>query len=198
MSAELPRLPAPLANAANAANAATNAAPAETARALIARRLPRLRRVCGGALAGLLVLSAAGPVLLAPVLAPAERPRAPGDLPLILSILATVLILVASRLQQAILRRAAPRPQAKVGVASVPRRHAPELEGDPAALVAYGRATLVSYAVLEVAGLLGVAIALVTGERRYAWVLGLAAAAAMLVRWPTRGAMLRFLGLRPF
>jgi hypothetical protein len=191
----------------------------DAARRVVARRLPRLRAVCGGMLAATVALSVAGPALLARG-APAP---APTDLSLILSLLAIVLILVASRLQQAILRRHAPAPPARspapgslppsssatrtpapgsqAAESPAPGRPAPGVPAPPAveaAVAAYVRATLVSYALLMAAGLLGLVIAVGTGERRSAWVLGLAAATAMLVRWPTRSAMLRYLGLRPF
>jgi hypothetical protein len=98
----------------------------------------------------------------------------PAALPLSLSLFAAILILLSSRIRWSILRRAFPRSAA--------------LSIDPeAVLAAYSRATLVSFAILETAALVGVLVALASGSAAYGIVLCLASAFGMLTRWPRAG-----------
>lgn len=91
--------------------------------------------------------------------------------PLSLSLLAAMLILLSSRFRSSILRRAFPRSTA--------------LPVNPeTVLAAYGRATLVSFAILETAALLGLGVSLVTGSAFYGIILCAAGALGMLTRWP--------------
>jgi hypothetical protein len=95
----------------------------------------------------------------------------PSIVPLTLSMLAAVMILLSSRFRSATVRRAIPR--------------STELPVSPdAVLAAYKRGTLVSFAILELAALLGVGVALTAGAATYGIVLCAAAAVAMLTRWP--------------
>ena len=100
----------------------------------------------------------------------------PPGLPLSLTMAAIVLIILASRLRTGLLRRAA-APWAAPGPA--------------AAFAAYRHATLVSFALLEGAGVLGLVLALITGSARNGLVLCAASLAAMLVRWPRAGELAR-------
>jgi hypothetical protein len=137
-----------------------------------ARRLRPLRRICAAlvgavaffaALSWLLVRQAGGGI-----------PGMPAALPLSLSVFAAILILLSSRVRWSILRRAFPR------LAALPI--------DPeAVLAAYSRATLVSFAILETAALVGVLVALSSGSATYGVVLCLACAFGMLTRWPRAG-----------
>jgi hypothetical protein len=146
---------------------------------LLARRLRGMRAVC----AALLACVAAGAGFGGWWLTAGAAPRRAGatDLSLTLSFLAMVLILVASRLQSVILRRAGGGPFA-VSAAG--------------ALDSYRHATLLAFALLAAAALLGLPIAWITGSPRYAWVLGAAGVLGMLVRWPRRSAAARLAGLR--
>ena len=51
-------------------------------------------------------------------------------------------------------------------------------------LAAYGRAARISFAILEVAALLGLAVSLLTGSAFYGIVLCAASVFGMLTRWP--------------
>jgi hypothetical protein len=94
--------------------------------------------------------------------------------------LAAVLILLSSRLRSSVLRRAFPRSAA--------------LEPDPdAVLAAYGRASLLSFAALETAAVLGLAVSLSTGAASYGIILCLVSLFGMLTRWPRAGEVDRLL-----
>lgn len=98
-------------------------------------------------------------------------PGLPGTVPLVLSLLAAATILLSSRLRSTPVRRAIPR-------SSV-------LPVNPdAVLAAYKKGTLLSFAVLEFAAVLGVGVAVITGSGVYGIVLCLASAFCMLTRWP--------------
>ena len=98
-------------------------------------------------------------------------PGLPAAIPLVLSLLAAAMILLSSRFRSTPVRRAIPR-------ASV-------LPVNPeAVLAAYKRGTLLSFAVLEFAAVLGVGVAVTTGSGVYGVVLCLASAFCMLTRWP--------------
>ncbi len=134
-----------------------------------ARRLRPLRRICTG-MAGAVTLFAVLSWLLVHQ-AGSAVPGAPLAVPLTLSLLAGILILLTSRFRSSILRRAFPR--------------SPVLPIDPeAVLAAYGRATLIGFALLETAALLGLLVALTSGSATYGIVLCLASAFGMLTRWP--------------
>jgi len=134
-----------------------------------ALRLRPLRRICA-TLAGSVVLFG----VLSWVLvhqAGESLPVLPPALPLTLSLLAAALILLSSRFRSAALRRAFPRSAA--------------LPVDPeAVLAAYGRATLLSFATLEGAALVGLLVALTSGSATYGIMLCLVTTFGMLSRWP--------------
>lgn len=97
--------------------------------------------------------------------------KVPVALPISMTFLAAVLILLASRLRTAILRSGMPS-----------NRMMPI---DPGSLLsAYQRATLVSFAVLELAALMGLLVALLSGSSFYGLVLCVASFLSMLLRWP--------------
>ena len=97
--------------------------------------------------------------------------KVPEALPLSMTFLAAVLILLASRLRTAILRSGLPS-----------NRMIPTDMGN--LLSAYQRATLVSFAVLEIAALMGLLVALLSGSAFYGVVLCVASFLSMLLRWP--------------
>ncbi len=95
--------------------------------------------------------------------------------------LALILILTSSRVRSFVLRRA------------------PGAFLDPAGeglAAAYARASLLSLALLEAAGLLGCVLSFLTGLPRYGVVFGAAALLAMLTRWPREGELGRLLARR--
>jgi hypothetical protein len=99
------------------------------------------------------------------------RPGLPPAVPVALSLFAAMLILLSSRFRSSVLRRAFPR--------------SAELQPQPeAVLAAYGRATLISFAILEVAALLGLVVSLTSGSAYYGIVLCVAGVFGMLTRWP--------------
>lgn len=92
-------------------------------------------------------------------------------LPIALTFFAAVLILLASRLRTALLRTGLPSSRA--------------FPTDLLTLAsAYQRATLVSFAVLELAALIGLLVALLSGSSFYGVVLCLASFFSMVLRWP--------------
>ena len=92
-------------------------------------------------------------------------------LPIALTFFAAVLILLASRLRTALLRTGLPSNRA--------------FPTDLLTLAsAYQRATLVSFAILELAALIGLLVALLSGSSFYGVVLCLASFFSMLLRWP--------------
>lgn len=103
-------------------------------------------------------------------------PDLPG-LPLSLTVAATVLILLASRIRSGLLGR-------------IPRPAQPDPD---AVLAAYQRATIVSFALFEGAAILGLLLALITGQVRYGLIFALAAVLSMLVRWPRQGEVERLM-----
>lgn len=147
--------------------------------ALLDRRLRVLRALCL-ALVGSVVLMAAVSVGivqfgLVPPLAQQAQLR---QLSLILSLIAVAIILVASRLYAMMMGRVS-----RGGGSLVVQAQAATV------IDTYFRATLVSFALLEAIGLLGLVVAVLTGMLRHALVLCLVAALAMLIRWPRRGAL---------
>ena len=135
-----------------------------------ARRLRPVTRVCA-ALAGSVALFAVLSWLLTRETGGRPVPGLPPAVPLGLALLAAVLILLSSRLRSSILSRAFPRSAA--------------LQPNPdTVLAAYGRAALASFAILEIAALLGLMISLTSGSAYFGIVLCVASAFGMLTRWP--------------
>lgn len=132
--------------------------------------LARLRIVCKVLAAFVLAYGIAGWFLIEGF---QLRPfgKVPEALPLSITFLAAVLILLASRLRTAILRSGLPS-----------SRMLPTATGD--LLSAYQRATLVSFAILELAALMGLVVALLSGSSFYGVVLCVASFLSMLLRWP--------------
>ena len=98
-------------------------------------------------------------------------PGLPASVPLVLSLLAAMMILLSSRFRSTPVRRSIPR--------------SPALPVNPdTVLAAYKRGTLMSFAILEFAAVLGIGVALTTGYGTYGIVLCLASAFCMLTRWP--------------
>lgn len=135
-----------------------------------ARRLQPVTRICAALAASVALLAVLSWFLTRP---PGELPipGLPPSVPLGLALLAAVLILLSSHLRSSILRRAFPRSAA--------------LQPSPdAVLAAYGRAALASFAILEVAALLGLVVSLTSGSAYYGIMLCVAGAFGMLTRWP--------------
>jgi hypothetical protein len=132
--------------------------------------MARLRTICKVLAAFVLAYGVAGWFLIEGF---QLRPfgKVPEALPLSMTFLAAVLILLASRLRTAILRSGLPS-----------NRMIPTNSGD--LLSAYQRATLVSFAVLEIAALMGLLVALLSGSSFYGMVLCVASFLSMLLRWP--------------
>lgn len=132
--------------------------------------MARLRTICKVLAAFVLAYGVAGWFLVEGF---QLRPfgKVPVALPISMTFLAAVLILLASRLRTAILRSGMPS-----------NRMMPI---DPGSLLsAYQRATLVSFAVLELAALMGLLVALLSGSSFYGVVLCVASFLSMLLRWP--------------
>lgn len=136
----------------------------------LADRLRKLRRVCMALAASVLGCSLLGWFLVEGF---QLRPfgKVPDALPLALTFFAAVLILLGSRLRTALLR------------AGLPSSHLLPVVWDNL-ISAYQRATLVSFAVLEGAAVMGLLVALLSGSSFYGVVLCLAAFLSMLLRWP--------------
>lgn len=132
--------------------------------------IARLRTICRVLAAAVLACGIAGWFLVEGF---QLRPfgKVPVALPLSMTFLAAVLILLASRLRTAILRSGLPS-----------HRMIPVDPGN--LLSAYQRATLVSFAVLELAALMGLLVALLSGSSFYGMVLCVASFLSMLLRWP--------------
>ncbi len=98
-------------------------------------------------------------------------PGLPPAVPLVLSLLGAALILLSSRFRSTPVRRV------------IPRSPALPVDAD-AVLAAYRRGTLLSFAILEFAALLGIGVAVTSGFATYGIVLCIASALGMLTRWP--------------
>lgn len=98
--------------------------------------------------------------------------RIPQAIPISLTFLAAVMILLGSRIRTALLRS---------GLTTSLVSRQVELAN---LIPAYQRATLVSFAVLEAAALLGLLVALLSGSSFYGLVLCMASFFSMLLRWP--------------
>ena len=133
-------------------------------------RLRRLRTACIVLAATVLLYAIVGWFLIEGF---QLRPfgKVPEALPLSMTFFAAVLILLASRLRSGILRGGLP------SIRGIPT--------DLGNLVsAYQRATLVSFAILEFAALIGLLVALLSGSSFYGVVLCVASFLSMLLRWP--------------
>lgn len=137
----------------------------------IAASLRPLRIICG-ALAGAVAVYAVLSWVLLEGLAYRPQPGLPRSVPIALAMFALILILLSSRLRTNILSKAL-----AAGGIIAPVSLDQLLE-------AYRRATLVSFALLEGAALLGMGVALLTGTVFYGIALGAASLVAMLTRWP--------------
>ncbi len=104
----------------------------------------------------------------------------PGSLPLALTALAMILMLLGSRLRGAIVRRAFPS-------------HSSLPVHEEAVIAAYQRASLISFALLDAAAVLGLGVALISGSALYGGVLCAAALIGMLTRWPNAAELDRLL-----
>lgn len=133
-------------------------------------RLRRLRTVCK-VLAGFVLAYGIAGWFLVEGFRLSPFGKVPVALPLSITFLAAVLILLASRVRTAILRSGLPS-----------NRMIPADVGN--LLSAYQRATLVSFAVLELAALMGLLVALLSGSSFYGVVLCVASFLSMLLRWP--------------
>jgi len=133
-----------------------------------ARCLRSVTRVCSALIAAVALYAAAAWTLAG---SGAAASGLPASVPLSLSLLAAILILLSSRLRSTVLRRAFPRSAA--------------LAVDPGLVLgAYQRATLLSFAMLEAAALLGLLVAFTSGSAIYGSVLCAASAFGMATRWP--------------
>jgi hypothetical protein len=136
----------------------------------IAKSLRPLRLLCG-ALAGTVGLYAVLSWVLLEGMAYRPLHGIPPAVPVSLTAFAMIMLLLSSRLRTNILRKAVP---AGTGLPVNLDR----------LLEAYRRATLTSFAVLEGAALLGLAVALLSGTAFYGIVLGAASLVSMFTRWP--------------
>ena len=136
----------------------------------IADLLQKLRRLCT-ALAGSVWVYGIAVLLLVDYEGGRPVAPVPGTVPLSLTGLAAILILLSSRIRTTILRKAL--------------RQNPALPIDGAKVVdGYQRATLLSFAMLEAAAVLGLLVALLSGKTSYGLVLCGAALLGMFSRWP--------------
>jgi hypothetical protein len=136
----------------------------------IAASLRPLRIVCA-ALAGSVALYAVAGWVLLEGMAYRPQPGLPRSVPVAITMFAMIMILLSSRLRTNILRKAL------AGGIVAPVNLDRLLE-------AYRRATLISFAMLEGAALLGMVVALLSGTIFYGIALGAASFVAMLTRWP--------------
>lgn len=136
----------------------------------IAKSLRPLRILCG-ALAGAVGLYAVLSWVLLEGMAYRPLSGVPRAVPVSMTMFAMIMILLSSRLRTNILRKALTGGIA--APASLDR-----------VLDAYRRATLISFAMLEGAALVGMVVALLSGTVFYGIALGAASFVAMLTRWP--------------
>lgn len=138
----------------------------------IAGRLRLVKRLCLAFAGGALLWGALSWLLVDRL---GARPFAvPEPLPLALIGTALVLVLLSSKVRSGILRRALPRSAAL----AINRE---------AVIAAYQRATLASFALLEIAAVLGLLVALLTAMPSYGVIVCGAVLFAMLTRWPRAG-----------
>jgi hypothetical protein len=154
-------------------------------------RLRSLRVICL-ALAAAVGVYAALSWLLLRVLEIEVAPGLPPAVPLTLTALAMILILLSSRLRTTLLGRAFPRPPLGPPV-NGGMKSAGLAVSEEAMVAAYRQATLVSFALLEGAGLLGLVVALLSGKPFYGLALCAAALLAMATRWPSESEIDRIL-----
>lgn len=146
----------------------------------ITRRLANLRVICSALLTSSVLMGAVSWFVVGRMGMESAVPELPG-LPLSLTVAGTVLILLASRIRSGLLGRIPPPALAP---------------GPEPVLAAYQRATIVSFALFEGAAVLGLVLALITGQVRYGLIFSLAAVLSMLVRWPRQGEVERILRRR--
>jgi hypothetical protein len=147
--------------------------------ALFDGRVRTLQVVCGAMLGCALMLAAASFVA---VRTQAVAPAGSTGISLVLTVAAVVIILAASRLHAALLGRAGRAGRGvQAGGVAMPASAA---SAASAVMDAYGRATVISYVLLDATAALGLVIAVVTGNVRYSLVICAAAVLAMLARWP--------------
>jgi hypothetical protein len=149
----------------------------EAVETAVARVLPPLRRVSVALVVALLAAAAA----IALAIGRPGSPPGPAarDLAIVLSGVALLLMLAASRVQAMLFRR--------------PSELSPG--GASTAVGSYARSLVASWALLTLAGALGLGAAVVLRRPWTGWVFALAAALAILVRWPARTTVLRRLGV---
>jgi hypothetical protein len=145
---------------------------------LLASRVRPLQVVCGAMLATALMLAGASVVVVRSLAAP---PLDGGHLSLILTVAALVILLGASRLHATLLSSG----RARLGGQGVAATLGP-LAASSSVLEAYGRATVVSYVLLDATASLGLTIAVITANLRYALVICGVAVVSMLLRWPSQ------------
>jgi hypothetical protein len=150
---------------------------------LLGSRVRTLQVVCGAMLGSAVMLAGASFVAVRSVTVP---PQVSTQVSLILTVTAVVILLAASRLHATLLARAG----RGAAAASNPQVAA------SAVLDAYGRATVISYVLLDATASLGLVIAVVTCNVRYSLVICAVAVLAMLARWPHMQAVLGLLRRR--
>lgn len=141
--------------------------------ALLEGRLRMLQVVCGAMVGSAVMLAGASFVA---VRSRAMPPDAGNQVSLTLTITAVVVLLAASRLHATMLARAGRAVRGTLA-GGVPAAAS-------AVMDAYGRATVISYVLLEATASLGLVVAVITGNVRYSLVICAVAALSMLARWP--------------
>jgi len=132
--------------------------------------LQKLRRICT-TLAGSAGICGLACLLLVDYEGGRPAVPVPGMVPLSMTGLAAILILLSSRVRTTILRKAL--------------RQNPAFPIDGAKVLAgYQQATILSFATLEAAALLGLLVALLSGKTSYGLILCGAALLGMFSRWP--------------
>jgi hypothetical protein len=164
---------------ASSGGAGDGAASAETFAADAEARLRSLR-----ILASALVLSVLFYVAVAAAVVQLREGRPlggplPRDSEIVAAGLAGALILISTRLRQRLQARPLRFPPAA------------EPEPQPARHARYQRAVVVSLALREAVGMIGLVYALLAGEARWAMIFGLASVLALLAAWPRRREMRR-------
>jgi hypothetical protein len=129
-----------------------------------------LRLLCA-VLAACVALFSIVPWVVLEGLAVRPLPGVPGAVTVSMTVFAMILLLLSSRLRTNILRKSIP------ATPGLPLSLERLLEG-------YRRGTLVSFALLEFAALVGLFVALLSGTAFYGIALGAASLISMATRWP--------------
>jgi hypothetical protein len=156
---------------------------------LVAGRLQGLASVCAALLAGV-VLDFALLVWQAGRGGAGDWMASPETLPFSLALGAMILILLSSGVRSKILRQALA--SGEEGEQEEPQTRQEERLARPEAgplLAAYTRATLASFAILELAAAIGLGAALANGSVFYGLIICATSAAGMLARWPRRAVL---------